>query len=391
MIITPANWPTFAKAIASPSEPTDYNSQAVDRLMDVIDKYVVRVKNVHPQFKAINSCQLINFQSAADRQYYDEAWERYLKEKAKIEGEGGLESKFAILVQFLKFRQAAEYVRAPYLAKAMYESVKLGKAAACATNFRGTITRAAMCLIQDYGVDRDLISLIWGGSQVVQTKKGALKKKITENEELMELMKQHGLSLEGMNLGDSVEVKEEVHIDPKYRMGSQSKDARQSEIDRFQRGSSLYCFFTFKAGGVGLSLHHTDEMTEFKCRRKPSGYAYEEDIPLVPTRPRECYLAPTYSAIECVQGLGRCPRLTSLSDTNQTILYFRGTIEERIKAIQDMKLRCLSRVIRQRESWDSAITGSDMDSEAKKLMQDNITPDDDDSGGLLGNVESDDD
>lgn len=117
------------------------------------------------------------------------------------------------------------------------------------------------------------------------------------------------------------------------KLGTQNASSRQLEIDRFQTGKSKICLFTFKAGGVGLSLHHHDAT----CL------------------PRESIIAPCYSAIELVQGLGRAPRLTSMSDTVQTLIFYKGTIEEHISAKVSQKLRCLREVVRQRESWEDMI------------------------------------
>lgn len=397
MLITDKTWSLFARHIASPGAPEDYNQEAVNRLMDKLDDRVVRVKGVKTQFRARNESKLIQFQSREDAEYYHKALERYQREKAKIEAREDIsagEANILILVQFLLFRKAAEYVRAPYLAKEMWEAVnKRGKAAACACNFKGTITRAEMILINDYNIPRDKTSIIWGGSAEAQTKKGKLKKKITEAKGLAELLAKEGITLESINLGDDVEIKENQHFDPSLRMGGQTRDARQYEIDQFQRGNSLYCFFTFKAGGVGLSLHHTDEWTDVKCRRKESGYVYEEDVKLISTRPREVFLAPTYSAIELVQGLGRCPRLTSLSDTVQTLLYFAGTIEEwHVMPITNAKLGCLSKVVRMHEHWEDLLTARDINKAKEEIMGRTSTlqvdPTDEDDG-IIGDVGSD--
>lgn len=423
-LITQKNWSLFANSIADPAKPEEYNQAAVNRLMDKMDDNIIRVVGVKPQYRAINKVQLIDFQNEEDRLYYQKAWDRYLAEKAKLEGEAGLskaQSRFSILVQFLKFRQAAELCRAKYLAQAMYDSVnRNNKAAVAALNFRPTITKIVTILMNEYGVSRDDISLIWGGSQVKQTKKGKLKKTLIENDKVLEALMAEGIDLEDLDLGEDVEVKEEVHFDPSLRMGSQTKETRQAEIDNFQRGTSKYCFFTFKAGGVGLSLHHTDELTRTynedapgfeqwylrynieqliahkkllngQARRKESGYVYEEDIPYIYTRPRELYCAPTYSAIELVQGLGRCPRLTSLSDTLQLLVFFRGTIEEKVAYITSLKLRCLSKVIRQREHWEDVIIGRDSEAAAKQLIETSEPDGDEDSGlEILGSDINDD-
>ena len=142
-----------------------------------------------------------------------------------------------------------------------------------------------------------------------------------------------------------------------WRLGAQDQDERQREIDRFQSGKTLFCIYTLKSGGVGLSLHHTDELTTFKCRRKESGYAVEEDIPKVLVRPRETFAFVSYNAIELVQGVGRVPRLTSLSPTVQNIYCYAGTIEVSMGRIYSQKLRCLSSVVKQKEDWQGIIFG----------------------------------
>lgn len=402
MKITEKTWPLFASAIAR-GDPLEYNEAALERLMDVMDPWITRVSGVHTQFRANNYTLLIDFQTPQEREEYNLSWEKYMAKKAKIEGRSDLsaaQSRFLILAQFTVWRRTAEGIRSPYLGDAMFESVRTGHAAACAVNFRGTICKAVEHLIKNKGVSRDQISLIWGGSQVKQTKKGELKKQFVEHPELLELMQQEGIDLDALELGDDVEVKEEKSYPPEWRMGAQDKKQRQAEIDAFQKGKTLYCFFTFKAGGVGLSLHHTDEWFKndknIYCRRKPSGFVFEEDIIRVPTRPRECFLAPTWSAIELVQGLGRCPRLTSLSNTSQTLVFYRNTIEERVKAVTDAKLRCLSKVTRlpkTEQAWEDIATSRQREEAEKRHIESvaKLQPSEDDNNGLLGNIESDED
>jgi len=235
-----------------------------------------------------------------------------------------------------------------------------------------------------YKVDRDNISLVWGGGQTQLTAKQKAKAKVKAIAKKMAAMSEDGEveyseaeMMEAMDL-EEVEDRELFNIPPELRLESQDKVERQSEIDKFQSGRSLYCLFTFRAGGVGLSLHHSDELTKEKCRRKKSGYVYEEDIPSIPVRPRETFLAPTYSAIELVQGLGRAPRLTSLSNTNQTLLFYRGTVEDDIADIVSSKLRCLGEVVKQKESWQDVICGGN----TQKYLSNGDQVPDEESGEL---------
>jgi len=327
--------------------------------MEELDPYVTQIKGVRSQFRAHNSTRIIQFRTETERKFYKQAWDRYVAEVAKIQGIEGLDKTqgyFAILVQFLKFRMAAELCRAEYIADEMVRMVRDGKAAVCAVNFKPTIRKIVEILHDKHGVPREGISLIWGGGKSQPNKKQKAKQAIVSNDKLTELLKSAGIDLGDLNLDNVDDYIEELDR-PELALGAQSLKQRQKEIDNFQSGRSLYCIFSFKSGGVGLSLHHSDELSKRKCKRKKSGWYEESDIVNIPTRPREAILAPTYSAIELVQGLGRAPRVTSLSDTLQTIVFYEDTIEEKVAEITSKKLRCLRRVIRARESWESVITG----------------------------------
>jgi hypothetical protein len=379
-VLTNETWPAYAKAIAYPSAPDEYNEAAVERLMSDLEDYVVRVKGVRPQFEAENDVQMIDFQTQEEADFYHKAWERYLEQKAKLEamGMGGVPVGMALLVQFLKFRMAAEYCRRNYLVDRMIEIVEGGKAAVCALSFKQTIIAMVM-EFEKRGIKRHQISIIWGGGQTGLTDKQKAKAKIKSL--TPEQLEAQGVTqeelLENLDLED-VEDREIIDLPEHLRLGMQSFEERQREIDKFQRGETLYCIYTLKAGGVGLSLHHTDELTKFKCRRKESGYVVEEDIPKVPTRPREVLVTPTWSPIELVQGVGRAPRLTSLSTTKQHLIFYRGTIEGRVADIAGRGLRCLSKIIKQRESWsDLVVKGKDEDI---KKYEDTLPEDNEDSG-----------
>ena len=376
--LTNDHWNDFAKNIASDwgrlkdIGPADHSPGAVERLMTYLDRYTIRVTGVRPQFKAINNIQMIAFATTEGKEFYDTAIERFLEKKAKIEADEEMSAgqrNINILVALLQFRIAAESNpdRVRHIAKAMWESVqKHNQAAVAALNFKVSIVKIVDCLVNVYNVPREQISLIWGGAPQ-ESEKQKKKKKIESNVALQEALKAEGITLEDLDL-DEVEDFIEIDETLKAKLKPQNAKQRQKEIDKFQKGESLYCLYTFRAGGVGLSLHHTDEYTNEKVRHKESGYAYVEDIPRISTRQRICFVAPTYSAIELVQGLGRCPRLTSLSDTPQLMIFFRGTVEEKVARIVGMKLRCLSKVVRQKESWESMIIGHNPAQEEQKLL-----------------------
>ena len=361
-LLSEQTWGTYSQAIAHPSPPDEYNEAAVERLMKDLDDYIVRVKGVRWQFNAVNSVEIVDFENDEQRKEYQQAWEKYLARKAKLEESVTDNPRFQAMIELGIFLAAAEYAKRDLFAKRMYEDVQAGYAAVMACKFKKTIIAVTQILVNKYGVSRDKISLVWGGGQTQLTAKQKLKAQVRENQAVFDAA---GISMEDMML-EEVEDRELEVLDASLRLGTQSKEERQKEIDKFQSGRSLYCIYTYKAGGVGLSLHHTDEQTKEKVRRQKNGYAVIEDIAKIPTRPRKVTVGPTWSPIELVQGCGRAPRLTSLSDTVQSFLYFRGTVEEEQAHVVTHRLRCLSKVVRQHESWMELITKH---AEAKEISK----------------------
>lgn len=350
--LSESTWPTYSALIAAPSEPVEYNEAAVERLMKDLDVYIVRVKGVRWQFNALNKVEIIDFEDDERRQEYATAWQKYVNQMAMLEKEVSDNPMIRKLVEQMKFLAAAEYAKRYVYARRMFEDVQSGHAACLAVKFKKTIIGVVKILNEKYGVDREMISLIWGGGQTQMTAKQKLKAKIMEN---IEVFKEQGISLEDMML-DDVDDRVMEELPEHLRLGNQSLMERQKEIDKFQRGRSLYCIYSFKSGGVGLSLHHTDEFVPQKVRRQKNGYAVVEDIPKIPVRVRKVTISPDWSAIGLVQAVGRVPRLTSLSNSEQTLLFYRGTVEEEQAYVVTHKLKCLGKVVRQHESWQDLIS-----------------------------------
>ena len=290
-------WPTLVgDLVAHGTQATDHSPQSCENLREYMKGYWgnTSYKDVQKSFallgmklyRASNGTLLIRFRTPEQAKHYAVAYEEYLKRLAKIDKDapGGIAE---LWVAILMFRIAAEECRAADIAEAMYQSVATGHAAIGAFNFKKSIGLAVKYLVDVRGIPRDKISVVWGGMD---------------------------------NLEEDCDY---------LGLGVQSRKQRQKEIDRFQKGEALYCFFTFKSGGVGLSLHHDRE----------GG------------RPRETFIAPTYSAIELVQGTGRAHRITSLSNTTQTVIYYADTIEEQVAAKVAIKMKCLREAVNARETW----------------------------------------
>lgn len=348
-----SNWRQFSTQIAAPSDPLDYCEAAIKRLVDKLEPFIVRVKNVRPKHKGINKCQRIHFATKEEREEYNKAWEEYQKKKGEIEGDESLsdsQSRFALLAQFTIFRKAAEKIRRHHLAKFAIESWNAGKAPVLACAFKGTITAVYRLLIEEHGWTRNDISLIWGGATESLSLKKKIAKRVKTSEALQEALKESGLDINEL-LGFDIEAMEEKSIEDiaferLHRLSSQKPEEREEERVRFQKQKSKLMIFTFKSGGVGLSCHHQ--------------YSF--------SRQREALFTPVYSEKELVQALGRCPRITSLSDTFQSMVFYSGTIEEHVATRVILKLKCLRNVVKSRESWESLITG-------KQLVEDKTEED----------------
>jgi len=307
--ISNENFPQIAKKIASPNDINEFDKGAIKRLLKEFSPYITTFKNVRRKFKGILNTLPIDFETEEERLQYKKAWDTYLEEKARIEGssDGIKNSRFLILVQFLKFRQAASMIKSRYVARRMYEDWCKGFAPVYAVDFKGSVAKTLLYLHNDYNIPRSKISVIWGGDkafggheekyskeEIHNVLAACMRGETIEMKVLKEITNQ--LSFQSAGLGN---------IPPELDLGPQNPDKRWREIKRFQTGKSEFCFFTFKAGGAGLSLH----------QNKPT------------LRPRRQYNAPVYNEMEMIQAEGRTAREGSLSNTEITTLVYRNTIE----------------------------------------------------------------
>lgn len=354
-------------------DPYSYSTIAMQRLMKEVDHLIVRIPNIRTKYKNHLKIQLVDFLNEEEKAEYDRAFEDYIKECIARRKNTNFGRK-AKLVSQNKFRQRAEIIKARLLANHMHDQRKQGYAPMVACEYQTTIVKAVIILINEFGYKRDDIAIIWGGG----SKFTALKRQYTseeiyslftkalvapdsltesEKDDIDEINKQ--IEQTGMNLVDELQ-------DPTLRLGPQSDQQRDEEISRFQSGKANMAFFTFKAGSVGLSLHHCVDYFEMQpevymprkgTQPEDMDWVYRstgESVPYKPC-PRRVMVSPTWNAIEWVQAIGRAHRLTSLSDTIQCGIYYRGTIEEKVAMIAAPKLKSLAVVAASKDAWMDAI------------------------------------
>lgn len=334
MKVNENNFSAFARLLSN--EPDKYSDEVAKRIRKVFSPNIVSFPRVKWPHKAINSVMLVDFASERDREYYNEAYDRFL-EKCKKLGKRTNFNRFERAVAIGQFRLAVEPLHVDQIVSIGHEKIKRGeKAIVIGTAYKNSIVRA-LFKCEQLGYKRSDISLIWGGKDdikkhliLTQEELQAIQFKVVRGEPMTPLdIKKIETTMAFRNERESFGwTNEETHFyQDKMRAwgiyGAQSAEKRQEEIDKFQSGKTKLCFFTLAAGGIGISLdQHSETLL-----------------------PREGYYTPTYSGPEFKQALGRLPRRLTKSDTYQYIVGMRGTIEEThvIPAISE-KLRCLASV-----------------------------------------------
>ena len=128
----------------------------------------------------------------------------------------------------------------------------------------------------------------------------------------------------------------------------------------------------FQAGYAGLSLHHHEKNN----------------------RPRRVLLPPVWSSEEFIQFLGRAHRINTQSTTYQHIIWYAGTVEERVMARCQQKTTSSKAVMG--DTWASAYNDNQSDNDKdidallqKQLKNNNDTEEEEtetDNSALLSNV-----
>jgi hypothetical protein len=88
------------------------------------------------------------------------------------------------------------------------------------------------------------------------------------------------------------------------KLHNQTQVERYENVKNFLDGATEFCIYTLSSGGTGISLDHR----------------YNH------TKPRRVMSTMTDWAEEFAQALGRCVRLTTLTDTLQEIYVPEGTL-----------------------------------------------------------------
>lgn len=367
------SWEKACNRLCDGYEANTYDIYAMENFRKSLAPFTVKIPHIRTKFKNHVRYELIDFETPEKKARYDKAFEDYVKELAQC----GKSPKFGRklkLVATNKFRERAEELKADYLAKDAFNKMSEGFQVTIACNFQTTIAKIVTILVHKYGVSRDKISLIWGGGdkftsvknelgpeQIFEIFAAALQHQ-THTPSGVEVTPKLINSIHKQIKQNAMGLAKDLQ-DDNLRLGSQSPKERQSEIDKYQSGETRIGLYTFKAGSVGLSLHHCEDFYSTRPKRYYKDKHTGKWISLKPEKfkvfepsPRAGLSAPTWSAIEVIQSIGRPHRLTSQSDTHQRFIYFRGTVEQEVAAIAAPKLESLATLTKMNECWMNLIS-----------------------------------
>jgi hypothetical protein len=340
--ITLDNFSTWAKAFAGTvgATPNEASPEVLAAFRKEFSDYIVLPPRDPKTVRAYNSVKLVDFENERDKKFYQDALDRYV-EQMEREGKGGREvNKLAAMNQF---RDAEEWIKAPYFARMALESHANGFAPVIGVSRTATVKEIVRKLCAA-GVPRNKISVVWGGNEIVSTE--SLEKIIGPRlfKEIGSLVMRFHRSPDGMTPEERTAVrryltwaKEQARNNEteaeqavrhkelmKLRLDASTPEQRQDEIDKFQNGDTEYCIFTLPAGGTGVDLDHQVEGV----------------------RPREGFFTICYYVEEFLQALYRTMRLATLSDVRQHMVFFRNTIvADHVAPILDKKIKSVSTVL----------------------------------------------
>lgn len=318
------NWREVSWSLAG-NDPRKPNDAAMRRAREFFGDAYVNPPSDRQKYKCTNTVRMIKFPDDATRQKYldaQEEWFEICERLGKIPSERG-----AIMAATQIFAAKEELLKAPIYAQRILEELAKGRAPVCGVRFIETIKDIYGILVKHNHpltgkpLTRANISVIWGGEKLIQADEildnatfNQLVIKVNESEEGEHCLDKKTRTAYRKTLRyfqDRWRRKEKADDQAarvkwlkETRLDSQGEAEQQNEMDMFQLGQTDVCLFTLAAGGTGVDLDHQVEAA----------------------KPRTMISTICYYAEQFVQAFGRCYRVSTISDTEQEVIFFEGTI-----------------------------------------------------------------
>ena len=333
--LTRETFPEFARTLTLGADPRGANAAALERWGAAIGDRFVKPPGDPQKVKALNRVKLFEITDPINQNMLKNAMKNYLE---SLERTGrSIDPQGQVMVAFMVMARAAELATVDTWVADTIEAHRQGYAPVIAIRFVETLKELVMKLCDsEYFKSKNLtqkkISLIWGGNREIK-----LEDLLPENR-AAEIAVKMGMWIldnpdearkpKADDIGITKEEFRAFHKGIKYtserifremtkdafamrneklremKLHNQNQKERHDNVQAFLNGETEFCIYTLSSGGTGISLDHR----------------------YIHTKPRKVMSTMTYWAEEFAQALGRCVRITTLTDTTQEIYVPEGTI-----------------------------------------------------------------
>ena len=333
--LTRETFPEFARTLTLGADPRGANAAALERWGAAIGDRFVKPPGDPQKVKALNKVKLFEITDPINQNMLKNAMKNYLE---SLERTGrSIDPQGQVMVAFMVMARAAELATVDTWVADTIEAHRQGYAPVIAIRFVETLKELVMKLCEsEYFKSKNLtqkkISLIWGGNREIK-----LEDLLPENR-AAEIAVKMGMWIldnpdearkpKADDIGITKEEFRAFHKGIKYtserifremtkdsfakrneklremKLHNQNQNERHENVQGFLNGETEFCIYTLSSGGTGISLDHRFQYT----------------------RPRKVHSTMTYWAEEVAQALGRCCRITTLTDTLQEIYVPEGTL-----------------------------------------------------------------
>ena len=333
--LTRETFPEFARTLTLGADPRGANAAALERWGAAIGDRFVKPPGDPQKVKALNKVKLFEITDPINQNMLKNAMKNYLE---SLERTGrSIDPQGQVMVAFMVMARAAELATVDTWVADTIEAHRQGYAPVIAIRFVETLKELVMKLCDsEYFKSKNLtqkkISLIWGGNREIK-----LEDLLPENR-AAEIAVKMGMWIldnpdearkpKADDIGITKEEFRAFHKGIKYtserifremtkdafamrneklremKLHNQNQNERHENVQAFLNGETEFCIYTLSSGGTGISLDHR----------------------YIHTKPRKVMSTMTYWAEEFAQALGRCVRITTLTDTTQEIYVPEGTI-----------------------------------------------------------------
>jgi len=333
--ISRETFPEFARTLTLGADPRSANAAALERWGAAIGERFIKPPGDPQKVKALNKVKLFEITDPVNQNMLKNAMKNYLE---ALERTGrSIDPQGQVMVAFMVMARAAELATVDTWVADTIHAHQNGYAPVIAIRFVETLKELVMKLCEsEYfkskGITKDKISLIWGGNREIKLEELLPESKAAEIAAKMGMWildnPDEARKPKAEDIGITKEEFRSFHKGIKYtserifremtkdafaqrneklremKLHNQNQKERHENVQAFLNGETEFCIYTLSSGGTGISLDHR----------------------YIHTRPRYVMSTMTYWAEEFAQALGRCVRITTLTDTQQSIYVPEGTI-----------------------------------------------------------------